>query len=83
MSYPIPKRRVVLDGADLTECRGGEADQLDLRIHYHDGKMALSKRTVLLAVALGWKATGLIDEGTFIVDEVEYSGSPDIITARA
>ncbi|MFA4228531.1 phage late control D family protein [Xanthomonas perforans] len=96
MSYPTPQWRVVLDGTDLTEriaprlldltlteCRGGEADQLDLRIHDHDGKMALPKRGVRLAVALGWKATGLVDKGTFIVDEVEYSGAPDIITVRA
>ncbi|MCL1552939.1 phage late control D family protein [Xanthomonas nasturtii] len=96
MSYPIPQWRVVLDGVDLTEriaprlldltlteCRGGEADQLDLRIHDHDGKMALPKRGVSLAVSLGWKATGLVGKGTFTVDEVEYSGAPDIITVRA
>ena len=96
MSYPIPQWRVVLDGTDLTEriaprlldltlteCRGGEADQLDLRIHDHDGKMALPKRGVRLAVALGWKATGLVEKGTFTVDEVEYSGAPDITTVRA
>ncbi|PPV04915.1 phage late control D family protein, partial [Xanthomonas bromi] len=96
MSYPIPQWRVMLDGADLTdriaprlldltltECRGGEADQLDLRIHDHDGKMALPKRGVRLVVALGWKALGLVEKGTFIVDEVEYSGAPDIITVRA
>ncbi|KFA33405.1 phage late control D family protein [Xanthomonas vasicola] len=96
MTYTIPQWRVVLDGTDLTEriaprlldltlteCRGGEADQLDLRIHDHDGKMALPKRGVRLAVALGWKDTGLVDKGTFIVDEVEYSGAPDIITVRA
>ncbi len=54
MSYPIPQWPVVLDGTDLTarisprlldltltECRDSEADQLDLRIHDHDGKMAL------------------------------------------
>ncbi|AZR21935.1 phage late control D family protein [Xanthomonas vasicola] len=96
MSHPIPQWRVVLDGIDLTEriaprlldltlteCRGGEADQLDLRIHDHDGKMALPKRGVRLSVAMGWKATGLVDKGTFVVDEVEYSGAPDIITVRA
>ncbi|OOW70654.1 late control protein [Xanthomonas axonopodis pv. martyniicola] len=96
MSYPTPQWRVVLDGIDLTEriaprlrdltlteCRGGEADLLDLSIHDHDSKMALPKRGVRLAVALGWKATGLVDKGTFIVDEVEYSGAPDIITVRA
>ncbi|MCC4635283.1 phage late control D family protein [Xanthomonas dyei] len=96
MSYPTPQWRVVLDGVDLTEriaprlldltlteCRGGEADQLDLRIHDHDGKMALPKRGVRLSVALGWKDTGLVEKGTFIVDEVEYSGAPDVITVRA
>ncbi|WP_115528368.1 MULTISPECIES: phage late control D family protein [Xanthomonas] len=96
MSYPTPQWRVVLDGVDLTEriaprlldltlteCRGGEADQLDLRIHDHDGKMALPTRGVRLSVALGWKDTGLVEKGTFIVDEVEYSGAPDVITVRA
>ena len=94
--YPIPAWRVVLDGNDLTdriaprlidltltECRGGEADQLDLRIHDHDGRMALPRRGVTLTVAIGWRDTGLVDKGTFRVDEVEHSGAPDIITIRA
>lgn len=94
--YPIPAWRVVLGGQDLTErlrprlldltlteARGGEADQLDLRIHDHDGAMALPRRGVELAVSLGWRDGGLIDKGTFSVDEVEHSGAPDIITVRA
>ncbi len=94
--YPIPAWRVVLDGKDLTdklsprlidltltECRDGEADQLDLVIHDHDGRMAIPKRGVTLTVAIGWRDTGLIDKGTFRVDEVEHSGTPDIITIRA
>lgn len=92
----VPAWRVVLDGQDLTariaprlidltltEDRSGEADQLDLRVHDHDGKMALPRRGVTLAVAIGWKETGLVDKGTFEVDEVEYSGSPDVICIRA
>ncbi|UII65644.1 phage late control D family protein [Xanthomonas translucens] len=87
---------MVLDGEDLTariaprlidlsltEDRGGEADQLDLRIHDHDGKMSLPRRGVTLTVAIGWKDSGLVEKGTFEVDEVEYSGSPDVITIRA
>lgn len=94
--YPVPAWRVVLDGQDLTdrirprlldltlsESRGDEADQLDLRIHDHDGRMALPKRGVSLSLALGWRDAGLIDKGTFIVDETEHSGAPDIITVRA
>lgn len=94
--YSIPAWRVVLDGQDLTErvrprlldltlteSRDGEADQLDLQIHDHDGRMALPRRGLELAVALGWEDAGLIDKGIFRVDEVEHSGSPDVITVRA
>ena len=94
--YPIPIWRVTLDGADLTErmrprlldlglseARGGEADQLDLRIHDHDGRMAIPSRGALLRVAIGWKGEGLVDKGSFLVDEAEHSGAPDIISVRA
>lgn len=96
LSYPIPAWRIVLDGKDLTdriaprlldlsltESRSDDADQLDLRIHDHDGLMALPRRGVILQVALGWRSTGLVNKGDFIVDEVEHSGSPDIISVRA
>ena len=94
--YPIPIWRVTLDGADLTERmkprlleltlteeRGGEADQLDVRIHDHDGRMAIPPRGALLRVAIGWTGQGLVDKGSFLVDEVEHSGTPDIISIRA
>ncbi|HZH44273.1 MAG TPA: phage late control D family protein [Lysobacter sp.] len=94
--YAIPAWRVVLGGQDLTErirprlidltlteSRGGEADQLDLRIHDHDGRMGLPRRGVELTVAIGWADAGMIDKGRFRVDEVEHSGSPDVITVRA
>lgn len=94
--YPIPAWRVVLDGVDLTErlaprlldlslteSRGDEADQVDLRVHDHDGRLALPRRGVTLQVAIGYEGSGLFDKGTFKVDDVEHSGSPDIITIRA
>lgn len=94
--YAVPAWRVILDGMDLTdrfkprlldltltESRGGEADQLDLRIHDHDGRLALPRRGVELSMAIGWVDAGLIDKGIFRVDEVEHSGSPDMITIRA
>ncbi|MGO4222121.1 phage late control D family protein [Lysobacter sp. TAF61] len=95
-AYAVPAWRVVLDGKDLTdkirprlldltlsEARGGEADQLDLRIHDHDGRMALPRRGVELSVAIGWADSGLIEKGRFRVDEVEHTGAPDLITIRA
>lgn len=94
--YPIPAWRVVLDGQDLTdrlaprlldlsltESRGDEADELNLRLHDHDGRVALPRRGVTLQVAIGWRESGLFDKGTFVVDDVEHSGAPDIVSIRA
>lgn len=94
--HRTPAMRVTMDGADLTdrisprlldltitEQRGDEADQLDVRLHDHDGRITLPRRGAVLNVALGWRDTGLTDKGEYIVDEVEYSGAPDVIALRA
>lgn len=88
--------RVSLDGRDLsdrirpqlldltlTESRGDEADQLDLRIHDHHGRLEIPRRGVEIAVAIGWEGSPLVDKGRFRVDEAQHEGAPDIITVRA
>ncbi|GHD59826.1 phage late control D family protein [Jeongeupia chitinilytica] len=93
---PVPIFRVVVDGRDisglidnrleslsLTDNRGFEADQLDIVLHDHDGALAIPPLKAEIRVWLGWQATGLIDKGTFTVDEVEHSGAPDKLTIRA
>ena len=69
----------------LVDKRGFESDQLDITLSDHDGKLALPSRGAELQLAIGWKQSGLVDRGTYIVDEVEHSGAPDqlIIRARA
>lgn len=73
----------------ITEKRGGSADQLELVIHDHDGMMAIPKEGAVLQVRLGWDAggpdveAGLVDKGSFRVDEASWSGPPDTITVRA
>jgi phage protein D len=37
----------------------------------------------VLRVSLGWSDTGVIDKGSFTVDEVEHAGAPDVLTIRA
>ncbi|MGH8412076.1 MAG: contractile injection system protein, VgrG/Pvc8 family, partial [Pseudomonas sp.] len=32
---------------------------------------------------LGWSDTGLVDKGTYTVDEIEHSGAPDMLSIRA
>lgn len=72
----------------LTEKRGGEADQLDIVLHDHDGSLEIPKPGAVLALQLGWAqgqdvTTGLIDKGRFKVDEAEWEGPPDLVTIRA
>ena len=67
----------------LSDKRGLEADQLDLTISDHDGQVNLPKRGVAIRCYLGWMDTPLVDKGSFIVDEVEHSGSPDKLIIRA
>lgn len=96
MSTPKPTWRVTLDGKDLTDAirprlielsvsssREDTADQLDIRLDDSDGGMDLPPRTATLRVWLGWSDTGLVDMGSFVVDEVEHAGAPDTITLRA
>lgn len=67
----------------LTDNRGFEADQLEIVLDDSDGKLALPARGALLKLSLGWKDTGLIDKGSYTVDEVAHDGAPDIITIHA
>lgn len=72
----------------IAEKRGDEADQLDITLHDADGRLEIPKKGAVLKVQLGWKQgtglpIGLIDKGSFTVDEANWSGNPDTITLRA
>ena len=80
--------RARLISLSISEKRGEAADQLDIVLDDSDGRLALPKTGAVLAVHLGWKqgsdvTPGLIDKGSFKVDEVAHSGPPDQITIRA
>lgn len=67
----------------LVDRRGLEADQLDITLEDHDGRLALPPRGAELHLAMGWRGQPLVDRGTYIVDEVEHAGAPDVLTIRA
>ncbi|AXB75457.1 contractile injection system protein, VgrG/Pvc8 family [Novosphingobium sp. P6W] len=72
----------------LSEKRGDEADQLDIVLSDADGMLAIPKEGAVLQVQLGWKqgrdvTAGLINKGSFKVDDVSHSGPPDQITIKA
>ncbi len=94
--YPHPLWRLTLAGEDitqriqprlmqlsLTDNRGMEADQLDLTLDDSDGRLDIPPRGARIHLSLGWSDTGLIDKGSYTVDEVEHSGTPDQLTIRA
>ena len=82
------KLRPRLMSLSITEKRGDEADQLDLVLDDSRHDIPLPAAGATLRVQLGWLSgadvqPGLVDKGSFVVDEVEHSGPPDIVTIRA
>lgn len=69
----------------LTDKRGFEADELTIELDDHDGSLAIPKTGSKITLKLGYKETGLVEKGEYLVSEFTASGSPDIlsITARA
>ncbi|WP_218182779.1 phage late control D family protein [Pseudomonas gingeri] len=95
-AYPVPAFRLTVDGNDiahlitprlisleLTDNRGLEADQLSLMLSDHDGLLAIPPKGAVLHLWLGWSDSGLVDKGTYTVDETEHSGAPDVLSLRA
>jgi len=80
--------RARLVSLSISEKRGEAADQLDIVLDDSDGRLALPKTGAVLHVQLGWKqgsdvTAGLVDKGSFKVDEVAHAGPPDQVTIRA
>ncbi|WP_293937637.1 phage late control D family protein [Iodobacter sp.] len=71
-----------LESLTITDNRGGEADQLDIVLQDHDGLLEIPPRGAELSISIGWEETGLINKGSYKIDEVEHSGSPDKLTLR-
>ncbi|WIE52392.1 phage late control D family protein [Pseudomonas sp. GM17] len=95
-SYPVPAFRLSVDGDDiaqlisprlmsllLTDNRGIEADQLSITLSDHDGMLAIPRKGAVIRLWLGWSDTGLVDKGTYTVDEAEHTGAPDVLSIRA
>lgn len=83
-----PTVRPRLISLQLTEKRGGEADELDLTLDDSDGRLALPRKGQTIKLQLGWLqgadvTPGLVDKGAFTVDEVEWQQTPAQIRVTA
>ncbi|WP_055128403.1 phage late control D family protein [Pseudomonas mediterranea] len=95
-AYPAPAFRLTVDGKDiaplisprlmqleLTDNHGIEADQLSLTLSDHDGMLTIPPKGAVIWLWLGWSDTGLVNKGSYTVDETEHSGAPDVLHIRA
>ena len=93
--YRQVQYQLVVDGRDISqivrpllmrltlrESRGEEADQLDITLDDSLGNLALPPVGATIALQLGYKHTGMVDKGTYTVDEIEHSGAPDVVALR-
>jgi hypothetical protein len=74
--------RPLLMRLSLRESRGEEADQLDITLDDSTGNLALPPVGASIDLQLGYRHTGMVDKGTFTVDEIEHSGTPDVVALR-
>lgn len=94
--YKQPAYRIAVDGVDttaaiqdrlislsLTDNRGFEADQIDIVLDDSDGKLDLPPRGATVHISIGWQDSGVVDKGSYTVDEISHSGAPDTMTIRA
>jgi uncharacterized protein len=67
----------------VTDNRANEADELSIVLDDSDGALELPKRGVKLNCKMGFLGENIHDKGDFVVDETEWSGTPDLITVKA
>ena len=67
----------------VTDNRANEADELSIVLDDSDGALELPKRGVKLNCKMGYLGENIHDKGDFVVDETEWSGTPDLITVKA
>lgn len=72
----------------LTEKSGEEADALEIVVQDTDAQFLPPRQGATLSLALGWSRgtgvpLGLVNKGTFTVDELTWSGPPDRVTITA
>lgn len=96
MEHLAPSYRLIVNGTNITpkvngrlidltldETPGDEADTLSILLSDHDGRLEIPPKGAEIELAIGWKGRPLIEKGTFIVDESEFSGPPDQISITA
>ncbi len=91
-----PDFRIIADSTDITtairarllslsvtDSAGIESDTVEIALDDRDGVIALPRTGAELEVGIGYKETGVLTMGRFVVDEVSLSGPPQALAIRA
>lgn len=91
-----PDFRIVADSSDITaairarllslsvtDAAGTESDTVEIALDDRGGAIALPRTGAALTVGLGYRETGVLNLGRFVVDELSLSGPPQSLTIRA
>ena len=78
-----PDFRVIAEGADITAAirrgllslsvtdeAGFTSDKTEIKLDDRDGKISMPRTGAKLEISLGYKETGLVNMGIYVVDEV-------------
>jgi uncharacterized protein len=95
----VPAYKVTYEGQDITkdisndvvrinytDAEGGEADEIRITVDDMFAKWKDSwrpNRGDKITLSIGYAGEGLMDMGSFSIDEVHYRGQPDVVEFRA
>jgi phage protein D len=91
-----PDFRIIAEGADITAAirrgllslsvtdeAGFTSDKTEIKLDDRDGKIELPRTGAKLEISLGYKETGLVNMGIYVVDEVVVESPPQSMTIHA
>lgn len=91
-----PDFRIIAEGSDITNAirrgllslsitdeAGFSSDKAEIKLDDRDGKITLPRTGAKLEISLGYKETGLVNMGLYIVDEVVVESPPQSMSIRA
>lgn len=91
-----PDFRIIAEGSDITAAirrgllslsitdeAGFSSDKTEIKLDDRDGKIALPRTGAKLEISLGYKETGLVNMGLYVVDEVTVESPPQSMVIRA
>lgn len=66
----------------VTDAEGKQSDSVEIQLDDRNGEIEIPEKGALMSVSMGYKETGLQFMGLFVVDEVEATGFPMMLTIR-